>query len=425
MQPAITIENISKRYRLGLTHAGSIRELVNGTVARLIGRHRPKPIAPELDPTRVTQDGQFWALRDINLQIQPGEVVGIIGRNGAGKSTLLKILSRVTTPTEGRIEMFGRVASLLEVGTGFHPELTGRENVYMNGTILGMTRREIGAQFDAIVDFAGVEKFVDTPVKRYSSGMTVRLGFAVAAHLEPEILIVDEVLAVGDAQFQKRCMGKLNDVAKSGRTVLFVSHNMPAVRQLTTRTAVLADGQLAFWGATDDALQYYLEDSANQLADSTDLRSVKRVSWCGDRSVEFVDARFHKDQQFVATEPIRFQVSLDAHRPATGMWIGVTIYSRDGNAVGSAFSSELSNFNSGTSRTIDVNLTNPGLAPGRYWMSLGLMNARSQVTDVVTEVLQFDVLDDTMIPGKFSNWNHQWGRFRTGIEVRELPSQTK
>lgn len=202
---------------------------------------------------------EFWALKDVSFEVKPGEVIGIIGRNGAGKSTLLKVLSRITEPTEGRIKIKGRVASLLEVGTGFHPELTGRENVFLNGAILGMTRREINAKFDEIVAFAEVEKFLDTPVKRYSSGMYVRLAFAVAAHLDPEILVVDEVLAVGDAQFQKKCLGKMQDVAKGGRTVLFVSHNMAAVSSLTTRGIVLDAGRIIFNDTSDAAVEHYVQ----------------------------------------------------------------------------------------------------------------------------------------------------------------------
>jgi lipopolysaccharide transport system ATP-binding protein len=200
----------------------------------------------------------FWALRDINLEIERGQAVGLIGRNGAGKSTLLKILSRITEPTTGRAEIRGRVGSLLEVGTGFHPELTGRENIYLNGIILGMKRAEVNRQFDAIVAFSEVEKFIDTPVKHYSSGMYVRLAFAVAAHLEPEIMIVDEVLAVGDSAFQKKCLGKMNDVAASGRTVVFVSHNMGAIRSLTSRAVWLEDGQIKENGSSEDVVRKYL-----------------------------------------------------------------------------------------------------------------------------------------------------------------------
>jgi len=249
---AIRIQNLSKQYQMGAREKtyDTFREAVTSIftsplqrLQRLSGRAGDNEI--------------FWALKDVSFDVQPGEVVGIIGRNGAGKSTLLKILSQITEPTSGRIEINGRVASLLEVGTGFHPELTGRENIFLNGAILGMSRAEIKRKFDEIVDFAGVEKFLDTPVKRYSSGMTVRLAFAVAAHLDPEILIIDEVLAVGDAEFQKKCLGKMHDVALGGRTVLFVSHNLSAVRTLCSVAVVLNEGQVIFKGDVDRGLSHY------------------------------------------------------------------------------------------------------------------------------------------------------------------------
>jgi lipopolysaccharide transport system ATP-binding protein len=243
---AIRIENLSKSYMI--SHDRGVRAT---NLREALGQRLRKPFARSTSET-------FWALKGIDLEIKRGEVVGVIGRNGAGKSTLLKILSRITEPTTGRIELYGRVGALLEVGTGFHPELTGRENVYLNGAILGMRESEINRQFDAIVDFAGVEKFLDTPVKRYSSGMSVRLGFAVAAHLEPEILIVDEVLAVGDAEFQAKCLGKMKDVAGQGRTVLFVSHNMAAVRTLCSNGVVIDGGQVAYRGPTENAIAGYL-----------------------------------------------------------------------------------------------------------------------------------------------------------------------
>lgn len=261
MCAAITVENLSKAYHIGLkqerhdTFVGALQGLVRAPLENF--RHLSR-----LNTFRHCDDSEdiFWALRDVSFEVQEGEVVGIIGRNGAGKSTLLKILSRITEPTRGRVVIRGRVSSLLEVGTGFHQELTGRENVYMNGTILGMTKREIDHKFDEIVDFAGVEKFLDTPIKHYSSGMKVRLAFSVAAHLEPEILIIDEVLAVGDAEFQKKCLGKMHDVARGGRTVLFVSHNMAAVRSLTSRSAYLAAGQLVCIAATEDIIGQYHDD---------------------------------------------------------------------------------------------------------------------------------------------------------------------
>jgi lipopolysaccharide transport system ATP-binding protein len=239
-QPAISIQNISKEYSLGLRGSAneSFREMLVSGLTAPFRRFR------SLGGQATTEAERFWALKDVSFAVNEGEVLGIIGRNGAGKSTLLKILSRITAPTSGRITMRGRLASLLEVGTGFHPELTGRENVYLNGAILGMTRAEIARKFDEIVDFAGIEKFLDTPVKRYSSGMYVRLAFSVAAHLEPEILVVDEVLAVGDAEFQKKCLGKMKDVSRHGRTVLFVSHNMNAIQMLCHRAVMLRSGSI-------------------------------------------------------------------------------------------------------------------------------------------------------------------------------------
>ena len=257
---AIEIENLSKQYALGKIGTGTLYRDLNVWWARMRGKPNPYQKIGQINDRTQKADGDYvWALKDINLKIEDGEVVGIIGSNGAGKSTLLKILSRVTTPTTGRITTYGRVASLLEVGTGFHQEMTGRENIYMNGAIMGMTRAEITRKLDEIVDFAGVAKYIDTPVKRYSSGMKVRLGFAVAAFLDPEILIVDEVLAVGDAEFQKKAIGKMQDVAKGeGRTVLFVSHNMAAVRKLCKRGVVLCNGGMAFDGSASDAIDQYM-----------------------------------------------------------------------------------------------------------------------------------------------------------------------
>src|SRR5687767_11853102 len=241
MYPIVKVEGLSKHYQIDASQVTptTLRESLMAMVQAPFRRMRSGPRLPKTS---------IWALRDVSFEINPGEVVGIIGRNGAGKSTLLKILSRITEPTTGKIELYGRLGSLLEVGTGFHPELTGRENIFLNGSILGMRKDEIEAKFDEIVAFAEVEKFLDTPVKRYSSGMYVRLAFAVAAHLEPEILVVDEVLAVGDAAFQKKCLGKMRDVASMGRTVIFVSHNMAAVQSLCSRAIVVADGSCEFDG---------------------------------------------------------------------------------------------------------------------------------------------------------------------------------
>ncbi len=259
----IEFNNVGKQYILGTIGTGTLSQDLNRWWANIRGKEDPYlKIGETNDRTQKGYSRFVWALRDINFKVEQGDVVGIVGKNGAGKSTLLKILSRVTSPTTGDIKIKGRIASLLEVGTGFHPEMTGRENIFMNGSIMGMTKTEIKSKFDEIVDFAGVAKYVDTPVKRYSSGMMVRLGFAIAAHLEPEILVVDEVLAVGDAEFQKKAIGKMQEVSKGqGRTVLFVSHNMAAVKSLCTTGIVLQNGMTAFAGDIDKTLKFYLKET--------------------------------------------------------------------------------------------------------------------------------------------------------------------
>ena len=261
---AIKIEKLSKQYRLGLIGTGTISHDINRFFAKIRGKEDPFLKVGEVND-RALKGGSnlVWALKDLNFEVQQGEILGIIGKNGAGKSTLLKILSKVTGPTTGCVKVKGRIGSLLEVGTGFHPELTGRENVFLNGAILGMTKVEIASKLDEIVDFSGCAKYIDTPVKRYSSGMMVRLGFAVAAHLEPEILIVDEVLAVGDAEFQKKCIGKMKEISGEGRTVLFVSHNMASINNLCDRCIFLDKGQISFDGDVSETIDYYLSDVKN------------------------------------------------------------------------------------------------------------------------------------------------------------------
>ncbi|MFO7944160.1 MAG: ABC transporter ATP-binding protein [Anaerolineales bacterium] len=271
---AIKVENLSKRYRIGLQEKAhnSLVEAVIDWVGRPIRNFRQLRQLTQFENNKVSsREDVIWALKDVSLEVEPGEVVGVIGRNGAGKSTLLKVLSKITYPTSGRVELQGRVSSLLEVGTGFHPELTGRENIYLNGTILGMTKKEIDRKFDEIIDFSGVKKFIDTPVKRYSSGMRVRLAFSVAAHLEPEILLVDEVLSVGDAAFQQKSLGKMEEVSQQGRTVLFVSHNMGAVRSLCSRAILLEGGSLVKDDLPENTINTYLHDN--------EVSSVGRIRW--------------------------------------------------------------------------------------------------------------------------------------------------
>ena len=286
MSAVIRAEHLSKQYRLGVIDRRMLYQELQSWWARVRGHEDPN--APIFARHARVENGTCWALQDVSFEVGQGEVVGIIGGNGAGKSTLLKILSEITPPSSGRALLQGRVASLLEVGTGFHPELTGRDNVYLNGAIMGMTRRDVAQRFDEIAAFSGVEDYLDTPVKRYSSGMRVRLGFAVAAHLEPEILIIDEVLAVGDAAFQQKCLGKLGEVARAGRTVLFVSHNLSSVENLCQRGIVLKGGQLAFDGTQTEAIAHYLDSIG---ASGVSLRDRKDRTGSGELRISAVEMR--------------------------------------------------------------------------------------------------------------------------------------
>lgn len=285
----LKVENVSKQYRLGQLGTGTITQDLNRWWHRLKGKEDPYLKLGDVNDRSVGGGSDFvWSLKDINFEINKGEVLGIIGKNGAGKSTLLKILSQVTTPTTGNVKVKGRIASLLEVGTGFHPDLSGRENIFLNGAILGMSKFEIKQKLDEIVEFSGVAKYLDTPVKRYSSGMIVRLGFAVAAHLEPEILIVDEVLAVGDAEFQKKCLGKMKDVSGQGRTVLFVSHNMPSIRMLCDSCIHLSKGLLINKGDTDTIIGEYLNNQLVQVSGLSEITDDQHTSGTGEMRFEAI-----------------------------------------------------------------------------------------------------------------------------------------
>lgn len=335
MNAAISIESVSKMYRLGQVGTGTLAHDLNRLWAKVRGKTDPfATVGQEND--REQAGGEYvWALQDINLEIEQGQILGIIGRNGAGKSTLLKLLSRVTAPTTGRIVANGRMASLLEVGTGFHPELTGRENIFLNGAILGMTRPEIKKQFDDIVDFSGCNKYVDTPVKRYSSGMYVRLAFAVAAHLEPEILIVDEVLAVGDADFQSRCIGKMEDVSKnSGRTILFVSHNMASVRRLCGQSCLLVNGKLDSIGGTGEIIERYLEraSDSDRLLEFPPGQEPQQDGVQLDR-IEITDEAGRTASRLTSGSPIDIRIHYSLREPVKNLRVTVSLFAGDGAHV--------------------------------------------------------------------------------------------
>ena len=366
---AVRVEGLGKEYRLGAqrerysTLRDQFHKLASAPLKALFGRGG----CP-------AQDELFWALKDVSFEVPRGEVVGIIGRNGAGKSTLLKILSRITEPTEGEVDISGRVGSLLEVGTGFHPELTGRENVYLNGAILGMRRAEIVRKFDEIVAFAEVEKFIDTPVKHYSSGMYMRLAFAVAAHLEPEILIVDEVLAVGDAEFQKRCLGKMSDVAKGGRTVLFVSHNMGAIQTLCTRVCLLRQGRLMFDGPADQALAVYAGGERENQAGR----------WCrsagaGPLSFTEISARLEGDQPCICLILDLQLRRTDTHSPA---FLAVDLRDEIEVTLMQALPAGFLDADR-LDHNVRVKVALPPLIPGRYWASLWVGPHNTETYDAV------------------------------------------
>jgi len=378
----IKVENLSKKYKIG-TYSASLRE----TLAQKFS----KMAVPK-------EQSEFWALRDISFEVKEGEALGIIGKNGAGKSTLLKVLSSITHPTTGNIEINGRISTLLEVGTGFHPELTGRENIFLNGSILGMKRHEIRSKFDEIVDFSGVEKFIDTPVKRYSSGMYVRLAFSVAAHLEPEILIVDEVLAVGDAEFQKKCLGKMDGVAKNGRTVIFVSHNMGAVQNLCTSGLLMQHGQLVMSGDIKQVISKYT--SKNKSAEVKDLSKVKR-SYDWGKSIQITDCFVQNiDKQRVKSllfnEPIVVVSSIKAiEKSFENLNVIVSIETDLGTTVfgvESKSNSKLFACKHGEEIVIKTFVNGIKLTPGEYSLKIAVKH-EGLLLDLVRQEVFFTVQD--------------------------------
>ncbi|HEY7314589.1 MAG TPA: ABC transporter ATP-binding protein [Gemmataceae bacterium] len=414
MKPAIRVHNLSKRYNLGSPVGGykTLRESIMaiGTAA-----------LPHLVSQRRTQGDRqlacqrlLWALKDVSLDIQPGEAVGVIGRNGAGKSTFLKVLSRITEPTDGRVELYGRVGSLLEVGTGFHAELTGRENIYLNGAIFGMTRREIDRKFDDIVAFSEVEQFLDTPVKRYSSGMFVRLAFAVAAHLEPEILLVDEVLAVGDVAFQKKCLGKMGEVSRSGRTVLFVSHNMATILNLCDKAAVFAHGRLAFVGPVEEGVKLYMsqQDAPEQaevdLADHPNRRpSCTPVLG----RIRLLDGERNPTTQIPCGAPMMVELAALPHCPFTEPHFAVGIDDVLGCRILTAATYLTDTAPPSLRRTgpLMCRLDGLPLVPGRYALTLNAGPQGAQWTDMIDQALWFEVVP-TDYYGNGQLPSPDWGR---------------
>jgi homopolymeric O-antigen transport system ATP-binding protein len=411
----IRLENISKAYRLGQIGSRTLSDDLKVWWAK--ARGKPNPLLKIGMEDYGNREGEYlWALRNINFSVTEGSVLGIIGRNGAGKSTVLKILSRVTAPTTGYVKVKGRIASLLEVGTGFHPELTGRENIYLNGAILGMKRAEIDRKFDEILDFSEVEQFIDTPVKRYSSGMFVRLAFAVAAHLEPEILVVDEVLAVGDAEFQRKSLGKMGDVAQQGRTVLFVSHNMSSILRLTQETIVLEQGRLAMRAPSAEAVDYYLSAGDARAGEKTwrteeippDAAPFRPVA------LRLLDRNGRTVETIRSVEPFAVEMEYFLDAPLTGLRIGIYLNSTRGEQVLTSFDTDDNDrFEKFTSRPAGhyfsrCELPKDFLNSGRYVLGVNASSYRIRRYFMDEKALAFNV-DVSGAPGK------QWSEPRPGV----------
>ncbi|MBW8521816.1 ABC transporter ATP-binding protein [Chryseobacterium chendengshani] len=405
---ALKAENISKQYRLGQVGTGTLTHDLNRFWHQIRGKENPYlKIGEANDRSAKGSSDYVWSLRDIDFEIEQGDAVGVIGRNGAGKSTLLKILSKVTKPTTGKIYTNGRIASLLEVGTGFHPEMTGRENVYLNGAILGMTKKEIKRKFDEIVDFSGVERYIDTPVKRYSSGMYVRLAFAVAAHLESEILIVDEVLAVGDAEFQKKCLGKMGDVTKGeGRTILFVSHNMAAISALCKKGILLENGKMKDSGAIDTVLNTYMNVEKNNethvFFDNNSLRSgSKNIVF---ESVEILNNKNQHSNNFSIGDDIVLKLKIRNNTGEKRSEIGIQVKTMEDMPVFHIMPRD-SNFelhHTSEQEEFLITLKDIRLFPGSYSITLISANTTGhQIYDNIDSAISFNILDG----GKYTQRN--------------------
>ena len=417
MATAIEFNHVGKQYRLGLVSTGTISHDLNrwGQTAILRKEDPYLKIGSVNDRTQKADSDYVWALRDIDFKVEQGDVVGIIGKNGAGKSTLLKLLSKVTGPTVGTIRARGRIASLLEVGTGFHPEMTGRENIFMNGAIMGMTKQEIAAKLDEIVAFSGCEKYIDTPVKRYSSGMTVRLGFAVAAHLDPEILVVDEVLAVGDAEFQKKAIGKMQDVSKGeGRTVLFVSHNMASIRALCKTGVLLENGTLKLQGEINNVVDYYLENNNVDDFSKDIVISSKHRPHPTNRELEFVRASIVNDNEHLATdEKLHFILHIKKNDPTIKKFtIGLMIDNNEEIRVGSYVSPVYDVPIDKSEFDVHIKLAHHNLARGLYRVGFNIGHKEIAYGlrdyDVVHPVLLMEVVNSTK-DTPIVLWQKQWG----------------
>jgi lipopolysaccharide transport system ATP-binding protein len=396
MKPIIHVENLSKAYQIGQIGTGTIsKDIERFWITKVLGKEDPfLKIGETNDRSKKGESNIVWSLKDINFEINQGDAVGIIGKNGAGKSTLLKLLSRVTSPTTGEIKVKGRIASLLEVGTGFHPELSGKENIYLNGAILGMRKKEITRKLDEIIDFSGVERYIDTPVKRYSSGMYVRLAFAVAAHLESEILIVDEVLAVGDAEFQKKCLGKMGDISKGeGRTVLFVSHNMAAVKSLCTKGIVLENGLLAYSGLSEQSVSFYLKDGGSNTSNQNFYDNNFETSIFRLNSIAVKNKTRKIEDPIVENQTIMLITDIDFKKEASSYCITYHIYNELGEAMFSFYDTDsISNIKQGNNR-LCCEIPAYFFQSGNYSLCLFVVKDKRAAVFIEKDIFRFTVVD--------------------------------
>lgn len=412
---AVKVENLRKQYRLGTIGGGTLSADLQSWWARKHGKEDPNTLIGT-DQTRIGTS--FYALDNISFEVKKGEAVGIIGSNGAGKSTLLKILSRVTAPTEGMIGINGRITSMLEVGTGFHPELTGRENIYMNGAILGMTREEINAKMEDIIDFSECRQFIDTPVKRYSSGMYVKLAFSVAAHLDSEIMIMDEVLAVGDVKFQQKCLGKMGDAShENGKTVLYVSHNMSTIRQLCDRCIVLNHGHIIYDGEVEKAIEIYANSEGNVFQKYYDLDNVERLSLDHGRTVHVTSFEFLNcdTAQFQEGSKIAARVKWHGNEEIDNIRLHLGLRSKEDTMIGVAVSDPIGNVRRNIDDEVEVLIDFAGLFPGKYWFYINIMQSNmfgSLVSyDRPSEKIFFEIIK------KKEKARYEWdARFRGSID---------
>ncbi len=409
MSAVIKIENLGKKYKLGSINSGTLREDISEFFREKLSKKKNPADSKKL------QNEEFWALRNLNLEIEKGEKIGIIGANGAGKSTLLKILSRITAPTEGRIEINGRISSMLEVGTGFHGELTGRENIYLNGAILGMSRREVDSKIEDIINFSECRQFIDTPVKRYSSGMYVKLAFSVAAHLDSEILIMDEVLAVGDIAFQNKCLEKMSLLSsEQQRTILYVSHNMSTIRKLCTKCAVLSHGKLVYFGDVEKAIEIY-SNTANVMRLKNDLRGIERKDSFTNYKVliQEVEILGRESNVIEFGENLELGLKLLCKTQVEKMKIRCIIRNAERVALATAMSPFLPELSTNEESSVNIELNTSHLSPGKYFVKLELTRpdgyGSEEKYDMVNEAFNFEVIDSKAGLENLNWYSHFWG----------------